>query len=62
MGRSLEVKEGDTAEVLDVKDEEPRWEEERKTAEDEERRKKKPKERTEISTRWILMTVGCFFF
>lgn len=40
MGKSLEVKEGDTAEVLDVKDEEPRWEEERKTAEDEERRKK----------------------
>lgn len=41
MGRSLEVKEGDTAEVLDVKDEEPRWEEERKTAEDEETREKK---------------------
>lgn len=31
MSRSLEVKEGDTAEVLDVKDEEARPEEKRKS-------------------------------
>lgn len=42
-GEVWKSKRGDTAEVLDVKDEEPRWEEERKTAEDEGKKKTKTK-------------------
>lgn len=41
MGRSLEVKKGDTADVLEEKDEEHRWEEERRRAEEDEKTRNK---------------------
>lgn len=53
MGRSLEVKEGDDADVLDVKDEGARWEEEREREEEDEemswRKRKLTEERSETS-------------
>lgn len=53
LGRSLEVKEGVSAEVLDVKDEEAKWEEEKKREEKVEemscRKKKVTEERAETS-------------